>query len=455
MRRCDHRLVTILIGLACLLSAPASPAESGAAASDERIARAVTEIEDELLAWRRDLHQHPELGNREHRTAGIVAQHLRALGLDDVRTGVAHTGVIGVLRGGRPGPVVALRADMDALPVTEQVDLPFASKERAVYNGQEVGVMHACGHDVHTSVLMGAASVLAGMREELPGTVLFLFQPAEEGPPEGEEGGATLMIAEGAIDDPRPDAIFGLHTWPLPVGQLGYRAGGMMAGAEIMRIEVRGRQTHGAVPWGGVDPIVVAAQIVLGLQTISSRQISATSPLVISVGSIHGGNRNNIIPELVEMEGTVRILDPAIHDDVAARIERTVAKIAESAGATATVSLEQQTVVTYNDPVLTRRMEPSLRRVVGEANLLEIEPITAAEDFSYFQERVPGLYFFLGINDPGVGFGEAAMNHSPRFRVNEDALEVGVRALVTLAVDFLNDPGEPPPGSPGPGPGSR
>jgi len=344
---------------------------------------------------------------------------------------------------------------MDALPVTEQVDLPFASKERVIYNGQEVGVMHACGHDVHTSVLMGAASVLAGMREELPGTVLFLFQPAEEGPPEGEEGGATLMIAEGAIDDPRPDAIFGLHTWPLPVGQLGYRAAGMMAGAEIMHIEVRGRQTHAAVPWVGVDPIVVAAQIVLGLQTISSRQISVTSPLVISIGSIHGGNRNNIIPDLVEMEGTVRILDPAIHDDVAARIERTVTRIAESAGATATVRLTQQTLVTYNDPKLTRQMAPSLRRVVGEENLLEIEPVTAAEDFSYFQERVPGLYFFLGINDPGVGFGEAAMNHSPLFRVNEDALEVGVRALVTLAVDFLTAPAESPPGSRAPDPGSR
>jgi amidohydrolase len=429
-----------LLALASLLPGPVAGAGDGTAITQERIAAAVAAVETQVIEWRRDLHRYPELGNREHRTAGIVADHLRSLGLDEVRTGVAHTGVVGVLRGGRPGPVVALRADMDALPVTEQVDLPFASKVRTEYNGRQVGVMHACGHDVHTSVLMGAASVLASMRGDLPGTVLFLFQPAEEGPPAGEEGGATLMIAEGAIDDPVPEAIFGLHTWPIPAGTLGYRAEGTMAGAELMRIEVRGRQTHGAVPWGGIDPIVVAAQIVLGLQTVTSRQVSATSPVVVSVGSIHGGNRSNIIPDVVEMEGTVRMLDPAIRDDVLARIERSVVNIAVSAGATAVVEFEQQALVTYNDPALTRRMAPSLQRVVGAENVRELQPITAAEDFSYFQQRMPGLYFFLGINDPGVEIGEAAMNHSPLFRVNEDALPVGVRAMVTLAVDYLSDP---------------
>jgi amidohydrolase len=301
--------------LGAILPGATAAAADGAATEvrNAEVARLVAGLEDEIVTWRRDFHEHPELGNREVRTAGIVAEHLRSLGFDEVRTEVAHTGVVGVLKGGKPGAVVALRADMDALPVTEETGLPFASKARAVYNDQEVGVMHACGHDAHTSMLMGTASVLASMRDEIPGTVVFLFQPAEEGPPAGEKGGAKLMIEEGALADPAPEAIFGLHVLPFPTGTLSVRPGALMAGASRFKIHVRGRQTHGAAPWFGVDPIVVASQIVLGLQTIVSRQANLVSaPAVITVGRIQGGIRNNVIPEEVEMEGTIRIFDPAV-----------------------------------------------------------------------------------------------------------------------------------------------
>jgi amidohydrolase len=407
-----------------------------AQAVDAQIDTLVAKVSPKVQAWRRDIHQHPELGNREVRTAALVADHLRALGLE-VKTGVAHTGVVALLRGGRPGPVVALRADMDALPVTEQVDLPFASKVRTLYNGVEVGVMHACGHDAHTAILMGVAEVLQGMQEDLAGTVKFIFQPAEEGPPAGEEGGARLMVEEGVLENPKPDVIFGLHTFPAPTGVIGYRAGGAMAGADNLHILVEGKQTHGAVPWAGVDPVVVAAQIVLGLQLIPSRQLdSAKSATVISIGSIHGGLRSNIIPDRVEMEGTIRILDPSIRKDVLRRVEQTAVSIAESSGATATVTVRPYAPVTYNDPALTAKMVPTLRRVAG-SGLREVPPLTPSEDFAFFQEKIPGLYFFLGINAEGVGADEAAANHSPMFYINEDAFPLGVEALSTLVLDYM------------------
>ncbi|MFH1766228.1 MAG: amidohydrolase [Gemmatimonadota bacterium] len=399
--------------------------------------RRVVEVTDKVVAWRRDLHANPELGNREFRTAGIIAEHLRSLGME-VQTEVAHTGVVGVLRGGLPGPVVALRADMDALPVTEMVDFPFASKVRTEYNGQEVGVMHACGHDNHMAVLMGVAEVLAGMRERLPGTVKFIFQPAEEGAPAGEEGGASLMVQEGVLENPRPDAIFGLHVWPQPTGIIGYRAGGAMASSQTLRITVRGSQTHGAMPWGGVDPVVVSAQIVMGLQTVVSRQSDITqAPAVVTIASIHGGLRSNIIPDSVVMVGTVRTLDLEMQERIEGRIRRTVAGIAESAGATAEVSLSKGLPITYNDPDLTQRMVPTLERVAGPGKAFLSPPTTGAEDFSYFQQEIPGLYFFLGVIPDSVPLAEAAPNHSPYFFADESALPLGVRALAHLTVDFL------------------
>jgi amidohydrolase len=365
---------------------------------DTEVDRRAAQVQGKVVAWRRDIHAHPELSNRETRTADLVAQHLRSLGIE-VRTGVAHTGVVGVLRGGKPGPVVALRADMDALPVTEEVDVPFASKVRATYNGQDVGVMHACGHDTHVAMLMGVAEVLAGMRNDLPGTVKFIFQPAEEGAPAGERGGAALMIEEGALDDPKPSAIFGLHVFPYPAGEIRYRSGGIMASADAFRIVVRGRQTHGALPWAGIDPIVVASQIVLGLQTITSRQVDVTAaPAIVTVGAINGGVRFNIIPDSVVMLGTIR---------------------------------------TYNDPALTEKILPTLREVAGASHVAVATPTTTAEDFSRYQQRIPGVFFFLGITPPGTDPAKAAPNHSPRFYVDEAALPVGVRALAHLAVDYL------------------
>jgi amidohydrolase len=429
--------------IALAMCLPAALSNAGPAMAQDsldfhaEIDRLAAEVRDDVITWRRDIHRNPELGNREFRTAGVVAEHLRALGLDEVRTDVAHTGVVGVLRGGRPGPVVGLRADMDALPVTELADVPFASTVTTEYNGEQVGVMHACGHDVHTAALMGAASVLAAMRGDLAGTVVFLFQPAEEGAPAGEEGGAELMIAEGAVESPRPDAYFGLHTSPFPTGLLGWRAGGTMASADEFTITVIGRQTHGAAPEMGVDPIVVASQIVLALQTIPSRQVAATNPVVVSVGKIGGGVRFNIIPESVTLEGTIRTHDTAVQGDVHERIRRTAESIAESAGATAEVEIRRLYPVTYNDPELVAASLPSLRRVVGENGLIQIPPLMVAEDFSFFAREAPGFYFMLGVNAPGVGYGEAATNHSPYFYVNEDALHVGVRAMATLAVDYL------------------
>jgi len=432
VRRSVLAVVTVV-----LAGFPASTAAQDVEALHAEIDRLATDVSNDVIAWRRDIHQNPEVGNREFRTAAIVAEHLRSLGFDEVRTDVAHTGVVGVLRGGRPGPVVGLRADMDALPVTELADVPFASTATTEYNGQEVGVMHACGHDAHTAALMGTASVLAGMREDLAGTVVFLFQPAEEGAPSGEEGGAELMIAEGAVVSPAPEAYFGLHTSPFPTGLLGWRSGGIMASADEFTITVIGRQTHGAAPELGVDPIVVASQIVLALQTIPSRQVAAINPVVVTVGKIEGGVRFNIIPETVKLDGTIRTHDPAVQDEVHARIRRTAEGIAESAGATAEVDIRRFYPVTYNDPALTGVALSSLKRVVSEEGLIHIPPLMVAEDFSFFAREAPGFYFMLGVNAPGVGYGEAASNHSPYFYVNEDALEIGVRAMATLAVDYL------------------
>ena len=430
-------VLTVGAGAALLAGAPTRATAQTAETLHAEIDRLAAEISDDVIEWRRDIHQNPELGNREFRTAALVAEHLRALGFDEVRTGIAHTGVVGVLRGGRPGPVVGLRADMDALPVTELADVPFASTVTTEYNGQEVGVMHACGHDAHTAALMGAASVLAGMRADLPGTVVFLFQPAEEGAPSGEEGGAEIMIAEGAVGSPAPEAYFGLHTSPFPTGAVGWRSGGFMASADEFTITVIGKQTHGAAPEMGVDPIVVASQIVLALQTIPSRQVAAIQPVVVTVGKIEGGVRFNIIPDTVKLDGTIRTHDPAVQDQVHARIRRTAEKIAESAGATAVVEIRRLYPVTFNDPGLAAASVPSLRRVVGERGLVQIPPLMVAEDFSFFAQEAPGFYFMLGVNAPGVGFGEAASNHSPYFYVNEDALQIGVRAMASLAVDYL------------------
>ncbi len=405
------------------------------AALPEHVQSLVDRVMPQVVEWRRDFHQHPELGNREFRTSAIVAEHLQLLGME-VETGIAHTGVVGILRGGRPGPVVALRADMDGLPVEEMVDLPFASKVRTEYNGQDVGVMHACGHDNHIAILMGAARVLAGLREELPGTVMFIFQPAEEGAPEGEEGGAELMLKEGIFDTLRPDAVFGLHVWPIPIGVIAVREGGTMASSDSFRIKVQGQQTHGAAPWAGIDPIVVASQIVMGLQTIPSRQLDSTlTPSIVTVGAINGGIRSNIIPDSVEMIGTLRTFDAATRTQIHERVTRTATQIAASAGATVEVEISLGYGVTSNDPALTRSMSPTLQRVVGDG-LIEAPQITGAEDFSYYANEVPGMFFFLGIgsDNPDMVFP----NHSPYFFADERALPIGVQAMTALTLDYLN-----------------
>jgi amidohydrolase len=427
-----------LVVVAVLVAAPESSRAQlpGSAELDRRISA----IMPKVVAWRRDIHQHPELGNRETRTAKIVADHLRALGID-VQTGVAHTGVVGVLRGGRPGPVVALRADMDGLPVTEQADVPFKSRVRTTYNGQEVGVMHACGHDNHVAILMGAAEVLAGMRGTLPGTVKFIFQPAEEGAPAGEDGGAEMMVAQGVLTDPAPSAIFGLHVWPDSVGRITYRPGGTMASSDGLAITVLGRQTHGAVPWGGLDPVVVSAQIINALQTIPSRQMDVTvAPQIVTIATIHGGVRNNIIPDSVVMTGTIRTLDAAQRADVHARVKRTAEKVAESFGATARVTIDLGYPVTVNDPALTERMAPTLR-AASNGRAAVGPPTLGAEDFSYFQQEIPGLYFFLGVVPKGQDPTTAARNHSPYFYADEGALPVGVRAMTQLTLDYLSGAG--------------
>ena len=409
--------------------------------SGAQVDAAAAALEAKVIGWRRDFHEHPELSNREVRTAGVVAEHLRTLGLS-VQTGVAHTGVVGLLDSGKPGPVIALRADMDALPVAEQVDLPFASKARTTYNGQDVGVMHACGHDCHVAILMGVAEVLSGTKDRLKGKIKFIFQPAEEGPPAGEEGGAALMIKQGVLENPKPDVIFGLHVFAgIEAGRIAYRPGPTMASADRIRIVVNGRQTHAALPWRGVDPIVISSQIVLGLQTIISRQVDVSlEPAVLSIGAIRGGIRDNIIPDSVEMLGTMRTFDEAMRADIRDRIRNTVEMIAKSAGATAQVEFDSAYPVTVNDVPLTERMVPTLERVAGKDRVFVGQKITGYEDFSHYQQKIPGFFYFVGITPPGIDHRKSAPNHSPRFFVDESALLLGVRSLAHLTLDYMASP---------------
>lgn len=407
------------------------------AAAQRHEALAVS-VQDQVLEWRRDIHQHPELGNREVRTAGLVAEHLKSLGME-VRTGIAHTGVTGLLRGGKPGPRIALRADMDALPVTERVDLPFASKVTAEYAGQATGVMHACGHDAHVAILMGVAQALASVREELAGEVLFIFQPAEEGPPPGEKGGASMMLEEGIFEPVAPVAVYGLHVWAsLPVGTIGYRSGPMMASADRWVLTVQGRQTHGSRPWAGVDPISIAAQALSASHAIIARQIDiTTSPVVLTAGRIQGGIRFNIIPDSVEMEGTLRTFDMDVRQDVIDRFGRTSAAIAEAAGGSAALVVENSAPVTANDPALTLRSVPVLEGVFGESALREVALMTVAEDFSEFALKTPGFFFFVGSTPSDRDPATAPNNHSPEFFLDEGSLDIGTRALLALALERL------------------
>ena len=415
---------------------PAGPV-SNPAAMHAAIDAAAAQILPKVVAWRRDFHEHPELGNSEVRTAKIVADELRSLGFE-VKAGVAKTGVVALLRGGKPGPVVALRSDMDGLPVAEEVDLPFKSKATALWAGQQTGVMHACGHDNHLAILLGTAHVLAGLKPQLAGSVKFIFQPAEEGPPPGEEGGAALMVKEGVLGDPKVDAIFGLHVFPYETGTLAWRSRGIMAAGDTIEIVVKGRQTHGAQPWAGVDPIVVGSQIVLGLQTLVSRQVDLTlAPAIVTIGAFNGGNRHNIIPNEVKMIGTLRTYDKGMREVLMERIERTASLIAQSAGATAEVSFGQGLPVTWNDPALTAKMDATLRRVGGSKILPDVSPSTTSEDFSFFQQQVPGVFFFLGVTPSGTAPADIYANHSPRFFADEGALITGVRAMSNLAVDYL------------------
>lgn len=403
----------------------------------QRIDQEAERLQPRLVTWRRDFHEHPELGNREVRTAKIVADHLESLGLE-VRRGVAKTGVVAVLKGGKPGPVVALRSDMDALPIVEDTGLPFASKARAEFNGRDVGVMHACGHDYHMAILMGAAEVLAGLKADLAGTVVFLFQPSEEGAPAGEEGGAELMVKEGALDQPKVEAIFGLHIFPKKLRSIEFRPRGIMAAGDTITITVHGRSTHGAMPAQGIDPIVVSAQILLGLQTIISRQVDlTTAPAVLTIGAIEGGNRSNIIPDRVKMTGTIRTFDPAMRLQIFDRAKRVAQNIAEAAGTTADVVFEPGNPVTFNDPALTERMSSSLKRVAGDRFSANAQMTTTAEDFAVYQQKIPGLFFFLGIAPDGADPATYPVNHSSKFSPDEGALVTGVRAMASLAVDYL------------------
>lgn len=405
----------------------------------EKIATAVDRIEPKCLAWRKDIHQYPELGNREFRTAKLVADHLKQLGIE-VKEGVAKTGVVGILKGGKPGPCIALRADMDALPIVENVNLPNASRVKAEYNGQEVGVMHACGHDTHVAILMSVAEILAGIKNELKGTVKFIFQPSEEGPPEGEEGGAELMVKEGVMDNPKVDAIFGLHIESaIEVGQIEYKSGAFMASSDWFHIKVKGKGSHGSQPWLGIDPIAISAQIIEGLQTIVSRQSELTkAPVVITVGKIHAGVRNNIIPEECIMDGTIRTLDSKMQQDVHARIKHTATKIAEAGGATAEVTIDGKTLVTYNTPELVKKMLPSLQAAAGAQNVKEREWVTGAEDFSFFGTKAPSFFIYLGGMPKGNDPKLAPPHHTSAFFVDDAGMKTGIKLFCQLVTDYFS-----------------
>jgi amidohydrolase len=413
-----------------------------AAPQRAEVAAAAQRLQARVVDWRRDIHQHPELGNREVRTAQLVAEHLRALGLEQVRTGIATTGVTAILRGGKPGPRIALRADMDALPVTERTGLPFASRVTTTFRGETTGVMHACGHDAHTATLMGVAEALAAMKAELPGEVLFIFQPAEEGPPDGEEGGAEEMLAQGVFRDFRPDAVFGLHVFStLNAGQLGYRSGPTMAASDRFNIVVKGRQTHGSRPWGGIDPIVAAADIVGSAQTVvSRRQNISRLPVVLSFGAIRGGIRYNIIPDQVELVGTIRTFDEDMRQAVFADLRNVAEHVAAAHGATAVAEVPDTkgNPVTVNDPQLTARMVPSLERVAGANQVVAMDLTMGAEDFSFYAREVPGFFFFVGATPRGQDPLKAPSNHSPEFMLDESALDLGFRAMLQVALDYLH-----------------
>jgi amidohydrolase len=408
------------------------------AALEQEIATKATALEDQVVAWRRHIHANPELSNREFRTAELVSDHLSALGME-VQTGIAHTGVVGLLKGGLPGPVVALRADMDALPVEEKTGLPYASSVRGEYEGNEVGVMHACGHDNHVAILLGVASVLSELREQLPGTVKFIFQPAEEGAPKGETGGAEVMVAQGVLENPQVSAIFGLHIGQQGLaGSASFRERGFMASAQRFDVLIKGQQTHGARPWAGVDPVVVGSQIVNALQTIVSRQIDITAaPAVVTVGSFHAGIRNNIVPETAELSGTIRTFDPAVRQQIHEKIRRIATAIGDAHGAEVTVEINKGVPVTYNDPRLAAEMVPTLRKVYGKDKVYVSGRVTGAEDFAYYQEKVPGFFFYIGGRPLDVLPEDAIPNHSPFFYVDESALVPGVKAMSQLAVDYL------------------
>ena len=397
----------------------------------------IASIEDKVIEWRRDFHQNPELGNREFNTAEKIAAHLTSLGIE-VQTGVAKTGVVGILKGNKPGKVVALRADIDALPVTERNDLPFKSKVTTTFLGAETGVMHACGHDTHTAILMGVAEVLSKNKEKINGTVKFIFQPAEEGPPPGEEGGAKLMVKEGVLKNPDVDAIFGLHiNSATPVNTIRYKGGGTMAAVERFVVNVKGKQTHGSQPWSGVDPILISAKIIDGFQSIISRESNLTDEAaVITVGKITSGLRFNIIPESAEMIGTVRTLDPDMREKIIRRMTEMARDIAKAYGGEATIDWQEMTLVTYNDPALTAQMLPTLQHVAGAENISLQKAVTGGEDFSYFQEKVPGFYFFLGGMTPGNK--EVFPHHTPDFFIDESGFQLGVKALSQMSVDYLN-----------------
>jgi amidohydrolase len=408
------------------------------AQSKAQVSKLAEQIESKIIEWRRDFHQNPELSNREFKTAEKVAKHLKSLGIE-VTTGIAHTGVKGVLRGGKPGPVIGLRADMDALPVKERVDIPFASKVTSTYLDKEVGVMHACGHDTHVAILMGVAEIMADMKKDLKGTIVFIFQPAEEGAPPGEEGGAKLMIKEGLMENPKIDVVFGLHiSSGLEVGKIRYKPGGAMAASDRFVIKVKGKQTHGSRPWSGIDPITVSAQIILGLQTIVSRQSDLTNEAaVISVGKITSGVRNNIIPEECEMIGTIRTLDTGMQKDIHEKIRRTATNIAEASGAEAEVEINIGYPVTFNDLDLTAKMLPTLFETAGEENVMISRASTGAEDFSFYAREVPGLFFFLGGMPKGMNAVDAAPHHTPDFYIDESGLTLGVKSLTNLALDYM------------------
>ena len=421
-----------------LMKMKSDPSSSQVSGIETQIDRLAAEIEDKVIEWRRDFHQHPELSNREFRTSERVADYMKELGLE-VETGIAHTGVVALLEGSSPGPVVALRADMDALPVTERTDVPFASRVRSTYEGQEVGVMHACGHDTHMAMLMGAATVLTSLQDHLPGTVKLVFQPAEEGTPRGEEGGAELMVREGALKDPDVDVIFGLHVNSMiDVNTIEYTPGPALASSDDLRILIRGEQTHGASPWEGADAITAAAHVIAGLQTVVSRRAELTrAPAVVSIGKIQGGVRTNILPEEVEMVGTIRTFDQGMREKIHREVRKVATRIAESMSTVAEVEIETGYPVTYNDLQLASWAVPRLQTLAGLDRVSIMDAITGAEDFSFFQQQVPGFFFFLGGKPKGVPPSEAAPHHAPDFYIDESGLKLGVRALSTLAVEYL------------------